>query len=171
MTTATFVAPQHRARRPACAAADQVRTGDQPQDRQGARPYCAASDSVARRRGDPTTASVAISLAATTPARPTGARARSPSVRPPEPWGPLPRSWVLGTDCPLWPWCHTGGRTTPTTRRQLGRPPSPRWATSGPTHCTKETCRRWAPERTLALSWMRSTPRLDANSLCVTKHE
>jgi hypothetical protein len=36
-----------------------------------------------------------------------------------------------GHRLPLVAWCHTGGRTTPTTRRQLGRPPSPRGATTG----------------------------------------
>jgi hypothetical protein len=35
----------------------------------------------------------------------------------------------------LWPWCHSGGRTTPITGRQLGRPPSRQWATSGLMHC------------------------------------
>ena len=45
--------PQGReAGRPAGAAADQVRTGDQPQDREGARPYRAAGAAGDRRRGD-----------------------------------------------------------------------------------------------------------------------
>ncbi len=45
--------PQGReAGRPAGASADQVRTGDQPQDRQGARPRRAGDRARARRRGD-----------------------------------------------------------------------------------------------------------------------
>ena len=45
--------PQGReARRPAGAGADQVRAGDQPQDRQGARPRRAADAARPRRRGD-----------------------------------------------------------------------------------------------------------------------
>jgi hypothetical protein len=34
----------------------------------------------------------------------------------------------MGIGCPLWPWCHSGGRTTPISGRQLGRPPSRLWA-------------------------------------------
>ena len=45
--------PQGReAGRPAGAGADQIRAGDQPQDRQGARPHRAADAARARRRGD-----------------------------------------------------------------------------------------------------------------------
>ena len=45
--------PQGReAGRPAGAGADQVRVGDQPQDREGARPRCAADAARPRRRGD-----------------------------------------------------------------------------------------------------------------------
>jgi tripartite-type tricarboxylate transporter receptor subunit TctC len=44
----------------------------------------------------------------------------------------LPRCWGIapresgGIGCLLWPRCHSGGRNTATTGRQLGRPPSPR---------------------------------------------
>ena len=49
--------PQGReAGRPAGAGADQVRAGDQPQDRQGARPRRAAAAARPRRRGDPMSA-------------------------------------------------------------------------------------------------------------------
>jgi hypothetical protein len=51
-------------------------------------------------------------------------------------WGPLavlgsllPQRQILGVGCPLWPWCYSGGRTTPISGRQLGRPPSRLWAT------------------------------------------
>src|SRR5262249_21965389 len=43
---------RREARRSPSCAADQVRAGDQPQDRQGARPQSAYSDAIARRRGD-----------------------------------------------------------------------------------------------------------------------
>ena len=44
--------PGRKAGRSSCAAADQVRDGREPQDRQGARSYGAAIDLAARRRGD-----------------------------------------------------------------------------------------------------------------------
>jgi hypothetical protein len=88
-------------------------------------------------------ASVAISLARTTPPSQRGCGA--PLGAATGPWGPLPRSSTLGTDCPLWPWCHTGGRTTPTTRRQLGRPPSPRARYGRRPRCKKD--RGWPSGR------------------------
>jgi hypothetical protein len=59
-------------------------------------------------------------------------------------WGPpaavlcslLPAA-VRGIGCPLWPWCYSGGRTTPRTGRQLGRPPSRQWARTCRLRCKK----------------------------------
>jgi hypothetical protein len=34
---------------------------------------------------------------------------------------------VRGIGRPMWPWCHSGGRTTPISGRQPGRPPSRQW--------------------------------------------
>src|SRR6202011_4651226 len=50
---ARAVAAYHcRDRRPPCASADQVRAGDQPEDREGPRARCASHGSCAGRRGD-----------------------------------------------------------------------------------------------------------------------
>src|SRR5450755_4083149 len=40
-------------------------------------------------------------------------------------------AFLVGVGCPLWPWCYSGGRTTPITGRQLGRPPTRQWARCG----------------------------------------
>ena len=68
----------------------------------------------------------------------------APHPKPNDSWGSLPRSpwrfWILGVGCPLWPWCYSGGRTTPTTGRQLGRPSSPLWAITGLPHRSKKHC-------------------------------
>ena len=47
-TSATLIQGEHRT----SAAAHEIRDGDQPQDREGARPYCAANAARPRRRGD-----------------------------------------------------------------------------------------------------------------------
>jgi hypothetical protein len=122
------------------------------------------SDAGARITADPTTTSVAISAP---PALPTGL-VRSPPVRPPEPGalccgpGVIAPAAVRGIGCPLWPWCHSGDRTTPTTCRQLGRPPSPRWATSRLPRCKRSPRTPFACRHPIVPAW------LDANSLGVT---
>ena len=62
--------PQGReAGRPAGAGADQVRTGDQPQDRQGARPRSAADAARPRRRGDRVATLFLLQYVASCPSR------------------------------------------------------------------------------------------------------
>jgi hypothetical protein len=46
-----------------------------------------------------------------------------------------PQRESLGIGCPLWPPCHSGGRTTPITGRQLRRLPSRQWAKSRLSRC------------------------------------
>src|SRR5208283_3243454 len=84
--------------------------------------------------------------APTAPALPRGkpqALMRSPSVRPPEPGASL-GSWAQVVL--LWPRCNSGGRTTSTTGRQLGRPPSPRWARAR-NRCAIARCAGGLPAR------------------------
>jgi hypothetical protein len=91
-----------------------------------------SADGTAGSRPTPPRRPVAISLEPTTPAHPTGLR--SPSVRPLEP-GPsaaVPGAAAVRGIAPC------GPDATVAAGRQLGRPPSRQWATSGLMQCSKE---------------------------------
>jgi hypothetical protein len=57
--------------------------------------------------------------------------------------GQLPGREILGIACPLWPWSYSGGRTTPISGRQPGRPPSRQWDMSGRMQSSKQGPISW----------------------------
>jgi hypothetical protein len=82
---------------------------------------------VAVREGPFSMAKSHLKLVAPTEVNRTVAPNFEPLTLPP----PRPTYWRAsgrGPGCPLWPWRYSGGRTTPMTGRQCGRPWIPRWA-------------------------------------------